>query len=77
MTHNYKSYNDLPLTLNPTDVAVALGISRVSAYNLCHSVGFPAIRLGKRILVPRDRFLEWLDKQATENRVCAQRVSAQ
>ena len=72
MTQTYKTYEDLPLTLNPTDVAVALGISRVNAYNLCHSVGFPAIRLGKRILVPRDRFLDWLDKQATENRVSVQ-----
>lgn len=65
---SYKSYDDLPLTLNPTDVANALGISRVNAYNLCHAQDFPAIRLGKRILIPKDRFLEWLNRQ---NQVCA------
>ena len=63
MTHSYKTYDDLPLTLNPTDVAAALGISRVNAYNLCHSTGFPAIRLGKRILIPKEGFLKWLGEQ--------------
>ena len=63
MTQSYKTYEDLPLTLNPTDVANALGISRVNAYNLCHSVGFPAIRLGKRILIPKEGFLKWLNEQ--------------
>lgn len=62
----YKSHDELPMTLNVMDVAQALGISRVNAYNLCHAQGFPAIRLGKRILIPKERFLNWLDAKAGE-----------
>jgi hypothetical protein len=28
-----------------------------------HSEGFPLIRIGKRMIVPRDKFLEWVDNQ--------------
>ena len=54
------SIGDLPITLSVEDVASYLGISRVGAYNLCHSKGFPSMRIGKRILIPRDAFLAWL-----------------
>ena len=57
---------DLPMTLSVEDVASYLGISRVGAYNLSHSKGFPSMRIGKRILIPRDHFLEWLDRRQKE-----------
>ena len=41
-------------------MAAFLRISRVGAYNLSHSKGFPSKRIGKRILIPRDAFLAWL-----------------
>ncbi len=63
MKRLYHSYDDLPVTLNVQDVAIVLGISRVNAYNLCHSVGFPVIRIGKRILIPKHRFIGWLEQQ--------------
>ena len=53
---------DLPFTMNVEQMATFLGISRVAAYNLSHSKGFPSKRIGKRILIPRDQFLSWLDK---------------
>jgi excisionase family DNA binding protein len=40
-----------------------LGVSHVTAYTLVHSEGFPKIRIGKRILIPRDMFMNWLEKQ--------------
>ena len=36
------------------------GISRTSAYELIHEKGFPYIRLGKKIVVPKDKFAEWI-----------------
>ena len=36
------------------DVAEALGISRAAAYTLVQSESFPHMRIGKRILVPKD-----------------------
>ena len=61
---NYTNFDSLPITLSVRDVANVLGISRVGAYNLCHSKGFPSMRIGKRILVSKDRFIEWLESQS-------------
>ncbi len=55
--------DDLPFALNADQVASVLGIARSSAYTLMHSQGFPTVRIGKRMLVTRDRLAEWLDKQ--------------
>ena len=41
------------LTLNVPEAARLLGISRTTAYALAKSGRLPTIRLGKRILVPR------------------------
>ena len=59
----YKSYQDLPLTLTTPEVSEVLGISRAAAYELVRSKGFPHMKIGTRILVPRDKFLAWIDEQ--------------
>ena len=58
----YLNTYELPFTLSVEEMAAFLGISRVAAYNLSHSKGFPSKRIGRRILIPRDDFLAWLDK---------------
>ena len=60
------SVNQLPLTLNADQVAAVLSISRANAYSLMHSKGFPTIQIGKRMVVHRDKLIEWMD-----NKVCA------
>lgn len=59
----YENYNELPLTLSVPEVAAVLGISRAGAYDLVHSASFPKVKIGKRILVPKDKLIEWLDAQ--------------
>ena len=66
----YYSLEELPLMMNMADVAAALGISRAGAYKLAHSVDFPAFQIGRRIVVSRERFLEWLERQCEEQK-CA------
>ena len=61
----YTSLEQLPLALSAEDVAQVLGISRANAYTLMHSKGFPTIKIGKRMTVPKDKFIEWIDKQMT------------
>ena len=63
----YKSYQDLPLTLTAPEVSEVLGISRAAAYELVRSKGFPRMRIGTRILVPRDKFLQWIEEQTEMN----------
>ena len=62
----YKSYDELPLMLSVLDVANALGISRAGAYELVRSQGFPVLNVGSRILVPKDKFIEWISAQTAE-----------
>lgn len=57
----YRSYDDLPLMLSVPEVAEVLGISRAGAYDLVRSAGFPHMKLGNRILVPKDKFIKWID----------------
>lgn len=59
----FRSYGDLPLTLTVPEVGEALGISRAKAYDLARSEGFPSMRIGTRILVPRDKLIRWIDEQ--------------
>lgn len=58
------SIDQLPITLRAEDIAQVLGISRAHAYTLMHAEGFPTIRIGKRMIVPRDQFLQWMIEQA-------------
>lgn len=61
----YKSYDELPLMLSVPEVAAALGISRAGAYELARSAGFPALKIGSRIVVPKEKFIRWIDTQTS------------
>ena len=56
----------LPLMLNVVQVASVLGISRAGAYELVHSEGFPALKIGSRIVVPKDKLREWIDANTAQ-----------
>ena len=49
--------------LTVPDVASVLGVSRARAYELAHSEGFPVLEVGSRIVIPKDKFLLWIEKQ--------------
>lgn len=59
----YKSCDELPLMLSVPEVAAVLGISRAGAYELVRSDGFPALKIGNRIVVPKEKFIGWIDTQ--------------
>ena len=59
MNHNY---DDLPAVLNANQLATALGISRAGAYQLRNTGTFPTLRIGKRLLVPKDRLIDWIEQ---------------
>ena len=65
---SYKSYGDLPLMLSVPEVANLLGISRAGAYELVKTDGFPALTIGSRIIVPRDKLMAWIDKKSSGDR---------
>ena len=63
MTREYYSNDQLPCMLNANDIKEYMRISRTQAYEQMHAEGFPLIRIGKRMLAPRDQFLEWVEDQ--------------
>lgn len=57
---SYKSYDDLPLFLNSELVAKVLGVSPSSGYELMHEPDFPVLRVGSRMVVPKEQFIRWV-----------------
>ena len=53
----YKSYDELPLFLNSELVAKVLGVSLSSGYELMHEPDFPVLRVGSRMVVPKEKFI--------------------
>ena len=60
---DYTDYDQLPLFLNAEMAAKLLGISLSSAYELMHETSFPALRVGSRIVVPKEKFCQWVESQ--------------
>ena len=64
MKSTYTNIEDLPLTLNAREAAAVLRISKSKVYELAQSDSFPAIRIGKRVVIPRDKLIQWMSNQA-------------
>ena len=63
----YKTYEDLPLMISVSELTKVMGISRAGAYDLARRNDFPKIKIGTRIVVPKQKFLEWVELQVKEN----------
>ena len=57
----YTSYEELPLFLNAETLAKLLGVSVSSSYELMHEKDFPAIRIGSRLVVPKEKLQLWIN----------------
>ena len=58
----YKSYDELPLFLNAAMVAKVLGVSPSSGYELMHEADFPVLKVGSRMVVPKEKFVKWVER---------------
>ena len=61
----FKDYSELPLFLNAEIVARVLGVSPSSGYELMHEPGFPVLKIGNRMVVPKERFVQWVEQNTT------------
>ena len=57
----YTNFEELPLFLNAETLAKLLGVSVSSSYELMHEKDFPAIRIGSRLVVPKEKLQLWID----------------
>ena len=56
----FTSYDELPLLLNVKQLADLLGVSDSSVYELIQEDDFPSLRIGKRIVVPKEELSKWI-----------------
>ncbi len=64
MKTTYTNIEDLPLTLKAREAAEVLRISKSKVYELARTESFPAVRIGKRVVIPRDKLIQWMNAQA-------------
>ncbi len=62
MESKFKSYEELPLFLNAAMVAKVLGVSPSSGYELMHEPKFPVLKIGSRMVVPKEKFIQWVEE---------------
>ena len=61
----YTSFDEMPVMLSVTEAADALGISKTTLYALVKKdKTFPAVMMGKRITIPKQKLMEWIDKKS-------------
>ncbi len=53
---------DLEEMLTVSEVASHLRISKKQAYRLTSQQDFPAVRIGRRILIPKEQYMNWVNK---------------
>ena len=58
----YRSIDELPSVLGVKELHLFLGISRAGAYQLFHRADFPTLHVASRLLVPKDKLLEWIEQ---------------
>ena len=60
MPSNYRSYDELPLTLRVEDLMPILNIGRNTAYELVRSGKIRSIRIGRQLRIPKDAIQDYL-----------------
>ncbi len=60
-----RDFEELPVIMNVKDFQEATGLSKVTAYEVVNSKGFKKIKVGKRILIPKSSFIEWIEENST------------
>ena len=58
----YRSFDDLPLTLRVEDLMPILSVGRNTAYELVRSGQIRSIRIGKQLRIPKQTLIEYLTK---------------
>lgn len=51
-------------TISVQELSWLMGISLPKAYELVKKPGFPYLRIGTRIIIPKNAFNDWLRKEA-------------
>ena len=59
----FTNYDELQLFLNAQAVGKLLAISRSASYQLMNEKDFPPLHIGSRIVVPKQKLIEWIEQR--------------
>ena len=62
----FRTYEEIPLFLDAKAIVRLLGISTSTAYAMLNDQAFPAITLGRKKLVRKEKLFEWLKTHETD-----------
>ena len=57
-------------TMTPKELQIYMNIGRVKAYELCSTKGFPAFRIGRKVLINREGLERWMREQEGKEDAC-------
>ena len=60
MSSDYRSFDDLPLTLRVEDLMPILGIGRNTAYELVRSKQIYSVKIGRQLRIPKQALIDYL-----------------
>lgn len=55
---------DEKLVYSAKEAASVLGVNYITIYRLAKQEGFPAVRVGRRVLIPRRGLEQWLERES-------------
>ena len=61
--NRYCSYEQIPLFLDANDIVKVLGLSRSNVYEMMRIESFPALIIGGRKMVRKEKLFAWLENQ--------------
>lgn len=62
---NVTEWDSLPLVLTAEHAAKIAGVGVRAIYDMAKTKGFPAVRFGRAIRIPREAFRHWLNTQVS------------
>ena len=65
-TDRFQMYEEIPLFLDAKGLVRLLGVSTTTAYTMLRDPGFPAVKIGRKRLVRKEKLFEWLQERETD-----------
>ena len=62
-SNRYCNYEQIPLFLDANDIVKVLGLSRSNVYEMMRIESFPALVIGGRKMVRKEKLFAWLENR--------------
>lgn len=66
ISDRFQSFEEIPLYLDAKALVRTLGISLTTAYAMLSDPAFPAVKIGRKKLVRKEKLFEWLQAHETD-----------